>query len=155
MSKQIIHVEPIGIQASINVQKEIVKQASIMLERADAIIKVKKFRYSFINKSTGNAGQSTNGYSAIDHDAPFTRPMVLIRLGQFLMQVKQETRKWINKNALPLVLLSERKTSYIVVGLSPTEEAVKMPKEDGTPVAYSLDHKYFIYLFIYLFIYFE
>ena len=112
-----------------------------MLERADAIIKVKKFRYSYINKSVGNSVQLGTNATAHENEAPFSRPMVLIRLGQFLMQVKKETRKWVNRNALPLVLLSERRNSYLVVGLSPSEDAVRMPKEDGTEINFTVDHR--------------
>jgi hypothetical protein len=61
------------------------------------------------------------GFEKSEIDSPFARPMVLTRLGQFLMQINKENRKWINKKALPLVLLSERSNSYLVVGLSPTE----------------------------------
>ena len=128
-----------GIQAAINIQKVVVRQAALMLERPDAIIKVKKFRYSYIYKTVGATAGSVS--IAGDVESPFVRPMVLTRLGQFLMQINKENRKWINRNALPLVLLSERRSSFIVVGLSPTEEAVNMPKLDGTEVNIPLENR--------------
>jgi len=109
-----------------------VRQAALMLERADAIIKVRKFRYTYIYRAGGSGGEV---------ETPFARPMVLTRLGQFLMQVNKENRKWVNRNALPLVLLSERRSTFVVVGLSPSEEAVRMPKEDGTEVNVPLEQR--------------
>ena len=85
-----------GIQAAIGIQRAVVRQAAIMLERADAIIKARKFRYSFIYKTTSGGGIASNIPSAIEGDieSPFTRPMVLTRLGQFLMLINKENRKW-------------------------------------------------------------
>jgi cell division control protein 45 len=117
-----------GIEAAKDVQTRVVKQAALMLEKPDAIIKVKKFRYAYI-------------YRGSEVETAFSRPMVLTRLGQFLMQVQKENRKWINRNALPLVLLSERKSSFIVVGLSPSADAINMPKEDGTEVFLPLEQR--------------
>lgn len=67
--------------------------------------------------------------------------MVLTRLAQFLMRINMENRKWINRNALPLVLLSERKHSFIVVGLSAIHDAIIMPKKDGTEVSVPLENR--------------
>jgi cell division control protein 45 len=126
-----------GIDVAKAVQKCVVKQAAAMLERPDSIIKAKKFRYAYIYRSTGSAGLSLES----EVETEFARPMVLTRLGQFLMQVQKENRKWINRNALPLVLLSERKSSFIVVGLLPSVDAINMPKEDGTEVFLPLEQR--------------
>ena len=128
-----------GIQAAISIQRAVVKQAALMLERPDVIIKVKKFRYAYIYRTTGNS--SSVGSSEDCIEAPFARPMVLSRLAQFLMRINMENRKWINRNALPLVLLSERKHSFLVVGLSAIPEAVTMPKLDGTEVDIPLEDR--------------
>ena len=42
---------------------------------------------------------------------------------------------------MPLVLLSERKHSFLVVGLSAIPEAVTMPKLDGTEVDIPLEDR--------------
>ena len=128
-----------GIQAAIGIQRAVVKQAALMLERPDAIIKVKRFRYAYIYRTTGNSSSLGSGEDCIE--SPFARPMVLTRLAQFLMRINMENRKWINRNALPLVLLSERKHSFIVVGLSAIPAAVSMPKLDGTEVNIPLENR--------------
>ncbi len=112
----------IGINIAIELQKAIVRQATLMLEKPDAIIKVKKFRYAFISKNYagGNIGPSQLGLSDADEiETPFARPMVLTRLGQILMDVQRENKKWIKKNNLPLILASERKNTFLIVGIAP------------------------------------
>eukprot|EP01035_Chromulina_nebulosa_P018949 gene18949-24757_t len=59
----------------------------------------------------------------IDIDEVFARPQVLKRLGQYIMDVKcnmpVRDGGWANNSLLPLVMLSQKRDTYIVVGISP------------------------------------
>lgn len=56
-----------------------------MLERPDAITRLKCFRYAFISRSVGGGSGGSSGDSS---DAIFARPNVLTRLAYFLMDVQ-------------------------------------------------------------------
>ena len=56
-------------------------------------------------------------------ESPFARPSVLLRLGQYIMDVKRSKtcdEPWTGSRALPLILLAEKKSTYLVIGISPT-----------------------------------
>lgn len=72
------------------VSQAIVGQGSSMLERSDAITRLKCFRYAFISRSAG--GSNGSGHSGPETDSSnesiFGRPNVLARLAHFLMDVQ-------------------------------------------------------------------
>jgi hypothetical protein len=70
----------------------IVGQGSTMLERSDAIIRLKCFRYAFISRSAGGSNGSNAG-SDSTNDSIFGRPNVLTRLAHFLIDVQVCMRK--------------------------------------------------------------
>ena len=61
-----------------------------MLERPDAITRLKCFRYAFISRSAG--GSNGNSFESSGRDGTtesiFGRPNVLMRLANFLMDVQ-------------------------------------------------------------------
>lgn len=60
-----------------------------MLERSDAITRLKCFRYAFISRSAGGSNGSCHSTgSGATNDSIFGRPNVLTRLAHFLMDVQ-------------------------------------------------------------------
>lgn len=79
----------------------IVAKASSMLDRCGGICVLKRMRYAYINQpmtssSTGsnistssNTDDNKQGISGVTEiDAPFERPLVIIRLGQYLLETQ-------------------------------------------------------------------
>jgi len=142
-----------GVHHAISLQKLIVRKASVMLE-GDSIQPMKRFYFSVVNSTGGEAGvafRSSNpagggsmggggGVSSDEGelDSPFSRPMVLTRLGQFIMDVKRNLPKrengWIGKRLMPLILVSElRGGTCLVIGISPLSSPLggaEISKED-------------------------
>lgn len=92
-----------GISTALSLQKAIVNQAAVMLERLDSITRLKCFRYAFVSRSAGGSnlesagggGAGTTGgtsggasTAAPPPDSIFGRPAVLSRLAHFLMDVQ-------------------------------------------------------------------
>lgn len=67
-----------------------------MLERSDAITRLKCFRYAFISRSAGGSNGSSHAGTDASNDSIFGRPNVLARLAFFLMDV-QVNRPCITK----------------------------------------------------------
>ncbi len=131
-----------GIQLSISLQKMIVRKASGLLEDHLQITKLKNLYFVNVNSSgvhdkasgpdrSSDVGAQTkadqHGQDAID--APFSRPMVLVRLGQYIMDVKlsmpKKERGWVGKRALPLILIGEERSGKcLVVGISPLQSTI-------------------------------
>jgi hypothetical protein len=84
-----------GIALALSLQRAIVGQAAAMLERHDAITRLKCFRYSIVSRSSGG---STNDASSTDgsgsSESIFGRPAVLSKLAYFLLTV-QVGRCWL------------------------------------------------------------
>ena len=98
------------------------------------------------SSSSGAAGAGAgagSGTSAdLEMDAPFSRPHVLTRLGQFIMEVKRNLPKkqggWVGRRGLlPLILIAEKRDSCVVVGISPlatAQGAADLSEEDVTAI---------------------
>lgn len=143
-----------GVQATLVLQRMLVKKAAIMLEGHDSISRLNRlyFAYAYqaayvtgsvdggptsaaaalvaVSSSSSGSGAAAPASNAMDTemDAPFTRPHVLTRLGQYIMEVKRNLSKkqggWAGrKGLLPLILVAERRDSYLVVGISPLATA--------------------------------
>lgn len=122
-----------GIQVALDIQRTIVKKASAMLDGQDSIHRYHRIYYAyirsnFVQKSSAVTSQTSKNLGAAsdggETELIFGRPMVLARLGQFIMEVKRnQSRKeggWTGSSLLPLVLLSERAdSSFLVMGISP------------------------------------
>jgi hypothetical protein len=101
-----------------------------MLDTEGAIMKLNpSFRVGYI-KSTSTSYSGSRSRAEDDHDSSdetaesnatdslFARPSVLIRLAQFLQKIQNDNGSWTGKRALPLLLAAEKKTGWIVVGVS-------------------------------------
>lgn len=139
-----------GIQLALDIQRAIVKKSSAMLDGQDSIHRYHRIYYAYIrnnlgqhpslnnsnhsshNSHTNNPGasQASNAAAVLEMQKELTselifgRPMVLARLGQYIMEVKRNQSKkeggWTGSSLLPLILLSERADgSYLVMGISP------------------------------------
>jgi hypothetical protein len=76
--------------------------------------------------STANVNSSSSSLHSQSKELEliFGRPMVLAKLGQFIMEVKRNLPRkeggWTGSNLLPLILLSERYDGrYLIMGISP------------------------------------
>ncbi|KAJ3433906.1 cdc45-related protein [Anaeramoeba flamelloides] len=96
-----------GVKLAIQVQKAIVKQGTAMIER-NQISSSPQFRHSFITELSGKP-------------EIFRFPLILTRLGGFLLQVMNS----VGKTPKPLILccLQPKSERYLVVGLLPGSEA--------------------------------
>eukprot|EP01041_Mallomonas_annulata_P001351 gene1351-2609_t len=128
-----------GIEHSITLQKALVMEAASLLDSnhrsssnssssstSTRIVRLKAFRYAYISLPGGsNANANTNGNTGGGNvvEGHFTRPQMLSRLAQFVMEIQIENGKWTGRNALPLVLLAEKRNSYLVIGATPPPEA--------------------------------
>ena len=124
-----------GITLAVNLQKLIVRKASSLLESNLNIQKLKNLYYTSVSSSGLSLGADADlrgashqvaaaPSSADDVDPPFSRPMVMARLGQYIMDVKLSMAKrdggWTGKRILPLVLIGEERAGRcLVVGISP------------------------------------
>lgn len=77
-----------GITLAISLQRAIVSQASAMLERHDAIIRLKCFRYSFVSRSSGGSIVDVGSIDGASSESIFGRPAVLSKLAYFLLTVQ-------------------------------------------------------------------
>ncbi|KAJ6245778.1 cdc45-related protein [Anaeramoeba flamelloides] len=96
-----------GVKLAIQVQKAIVKQGTAMIER-NQISSSPQFRHSFITEISGKP-------------EIFRYPLILTRLGGFLLQIMNS----VGKNPKPLILccLQPKSERYLVVGILPGSEA--------------------------------
>lgn len=105
-----------GIQLAIDLQKLIVQKAAALLEVDGPIFRLGRLYYCFIHSNTSSTDITSP-------DEPFARPQVLHRLGQLIMDVKRNTPMsaggWTGASLMPLVMLSQKRSSYVVVGISP------------------------------------
>lgn len=141
-----------GIHLALDIQRAIVKKSSAMLDGQDSIHRYHRIYYAYIRNNLGQhpslsnsnhhnsshnsnhpttagASQASNAavlemQKELTSELIFGRPMVLARLGQYIMEVKRNQSKkeggWTGSSLLPLILLSERADgSYLVMGISP------------------------------------
>jgi cell division control protein 45 len=126
-----------GIALALEIQQAILKKASAMLDGQDSIHRYHRIYYAYIRNNLAQHPSMSHGsfttsssVASVDMEKELTselifgRPMVLNRLGQFLMEVKRNQSKkeggWTGSSLLPLILLSERQDgSYLVMGISP------------------------------------
>lgn len=102
-----------GLSLSMSLQRAVVQQAVTMMEKRSLTL-FKHFRYAFIRSSETD-------------ERLFTQPMALRKLAAFLIDVHRENGRWAGDKARPLVIMAERVTSYLVVG-------VTCPKKAGTVI---------------------
>ena len=146
-----------GISNAIVIQKAIVRRATMLLEEgSDALHSMHRFYYTNINNisesghgtsggtvtsiATSNNRSHHRGGSTLDVesgsqdiDSIFTRPLVLARLGHFVMDVKRSLKKkeggWVGNKLFPFFLLSKRKDRMLIVGVSPLHS--KLGEKEG------------------------
>jgi hypothetical protein len=125
-----------------------------MLERSDAITRLKCFRYAFISRSAGGSNGSNHGGAGGEaaSDSIFGRPNVLTRLAHFLIDVQacnfghffeillysqhmivqrvclqRSNGAWAGRKAKPLILAAEKRNTFLVIGVVPaTAEVSKL-----------------------------
>lgn len=144
-----------GIQSALDLQRTLVKKVSVLLDGRDSILRFNRLYYTYLrvvsptggggggggpitvatSSTPGGAAPSGGGggssgsehVNAVEHS--FGRPMVLQRLGQFIMDIKRNLAKkdggWTGSALLPLILLAEKSggESFLVVGISPLQSA--------------------------------
>jgi hypothetical protein len=127
-----------GISYAIDLQKIIVRKAAIILEGEELIIRLNRLYYCKIDSSSSMVPRTPH---TINHeltheiDEPFTRPQVLTRLGQFIMDVKRNIPVrhggWSGASLLPLLMLSFKRTTktYLVIGISPLQSTIVQEDE--------------------------
>ncbi|CAM9154798.1 unnamed protein product [Ectocarpus sp. 8 AP-2014] len=102
-----------GLSLSMSLQRAVVQQAVTMMEKRSLTL-FKHFRYAFIRSSETD-------------ERLFTQPMALRKLAAFLIDVHRENGRWAGDKARPLVIMAERVSTYLVVG-------VTCPKIAGTVI---------------------
>lgn len=102
-----------GLSLSMSLQRAVVQQAVTMVEKRGLTL-FKHFRYAFIRSSETD-------------ERLFTQPMALRKLASFLIDVHRENGRWAGEKARPLVIMAERASTYLVVG-------VTCPKKAGTVI---------------------
>lgn len=102
-----------GLSLSMSLQRAVVQQAVTMMEKRSVTL-FKHFRYAFIRSSETD-------------ERLFTQPMALRKLAAFLIDVHRENGRWAGDKARPLVIMAERVSTYLVVG-------VTCPKKAGTVI---------------------
>ncbi|CAM9438816.1 unnamed protein product [Ascophyllum nodosum] len=100
-----------GLSLSMSLQRAVVQQAVTMVEKRSLTL-FKHFRYAFIRSNETD-------------ERLFTQPLALRKLASFLIDVHRENGRWAGDKARPLVIMAERTTTYLVVG-------VTCPKKAGT-----------------------
>ena len=126
-----------GIKLAMTLQRQIMTTARSLSER-NAITRLSHFRYAYLHCTSRGGGGGSSGpgarvvspENAAGEDESgrfhvFSRPLVLTRLAQFLMDVHRENGKWTGPRSRPLVLLAEkpRSDTYMVVGYEQPEDA--------------------------------
>ena len=145
-----------GLAAAKALQKIVVRQAASMLGSPNALLKFPTFYYGKISlkpgaapvgtssgapSSSGSGAGGAGGAEAEDEiEDPLSRPMVVSRLGHFIIEVQRENGRWIKNKAKPLVLVSERKHSWLIVGITcpanawnPEDQPHNVCKDEGHP----------------------
>jgi hypothetical protein len=77
-----------GISAAISLQRAVVSQAASMLERHDAITRLKCFRYAIVSRSSGGSNVLGSMEGSGSSESLFGRPAVLSKLAYFLLTVQ-------------------------------------------------------------------
>ena len=92
-----------GIRLAMQLQKNIISTAVGLVDK-HAITRLKHFRYAYLYGSKEKL------------ENVFARPLALCQLAKYLMDMHRD--KWVDKNARPLVLLSEKPQtkSFLIVG---------------------------------------
>ncbi|CAM9144349.1 unnamed protein product [Choristocarpus tenellus] len=105
-----------GLELSMSLQKAVVHQAVSMIEKR-ALNLNKHFRYAFIRSNETD-------------ERLFTQPLALGKLAAFLIDVHRENGKWSGNKARPLVIMAERTSTYLVVGVTCPEKAGTVVKNN-------------------------
>ncbi len=79
-----------GITEALSIQRSIVRKASAMLDGQDTIHRHHRLYYAYIKNNFSAHSNGAPGTSKLDSEMEliFGRPMVLAKLGQFIMEVK-------------------------------------------------------------------
>ena len=156
-----------GIQTAISVQKAIVTKAAALLERraaagmgagasaspgaGNSIVTLRKMRFCYIREQLlvhhSHPVGGTPSAAAVSQsqvDSLFTRPLVLFKLGQHILEVQGASKAW--RKPLPLVLLAEKagEGTWVIVGILPSaivqrqEEVLRVDK-DGVRASDTVD----------------
>ncbi|KAJ8608502.1 hypothetical protein CTAYLR_005754 [Chrysophaeum taylorii] len=92
-----------AIEAAIALQKAVVSVAVSMIDKKE-ITTLKHFRYVYLNAARGSTSL-------------FTQPLALRKLGLFLLGVHRQNGKWTGDKSRPLVILAERSSTFLVIGV--------------------------------------
>lgn len=98
-----------GLELSMSLQRTLVQQTVSMMEKGQ-LLRTAHFRYAYIH--------ATEADSQL-----IAQPCALARLAMLLVDVHRENGKWSGTNRRPLMLLAEKRYSYLVVGVSCPEKA--------------------------------
>ncbi|EGB04400.1 hypothetical protein AURANDRAFT_32720 [Aureococcus anophagefferens] len=98
-----------GIRAATLLQRSVVQQAVSMVEKKE-ITTLRHFRYAYITSATSDV---------------FAKPLAVRKLALFLLGVHQHNGKWAADKDKPLVVLAERRDTFLVVGVSSSRGASK------------------------------
>ena len=124
-----------GLQAAMAQRKAIVQTAISLAERRD-IVRLRHFRYAFINCSSSEAKQGGGGAAGAKQRQHqelyhlFCKPLALTSLAQWLMDMHRENGKWTGNKSRPLVLCAENpsKGTYMIVGYAYPDHAGQFSK---------------------------
>eukprot|EP01038_Epipyxis_sp_PR26KG_P005061 gene5061-7065_t len=112
-----------GIKSAIDLQKIIVKKAAVMLDGHDSLLRLNRLYYAYIKMTTTTSISINDSDEGMEMEHVLGRPFVIKRLGHFIMDIKRNIHRrnggWSGSALLPLIILAERKNSYLVVGISP------------------------------------
>mmetsp|Transcript_23927 Transcript_23927/g.64676 ORF Transcript_23927/g.64676 Transcript_23927/m.64676 type:complete len:162 (-) Transcript_23927:118-603(-) len=106
-------------------QKAIVHEAVSLVEKR-ALTCLKHFRYAYLTRSQGSAAAATGGHASQDN--LLAQPVALGKLAHFLVEIHRVNSKWVGTKARPLILLAERISTYLVVGVGCPEVAGEFVK---------------------------
>jgi cell division control protein 45 len=120
-----------GLRLAMARQRAILSTAASLVER-NAIVRLSHFRYAYVTSNIRSGGdddwQTGNpqdvAASRSLEDVLFSKPLALLRLAHYLMDVHRENGKWTGSRARPLVLVAARNAdTYLVSGYEFAEES--------------------------------
>jgi cell division control protein 45 len=112
-----------GIRLAMSLQRTIMATAASLMERT-AITRLSHFRYAYIScTSQGESAATEDALMSTEQEEEkawnvFSKPLALMRLAHYLMDLHRENGKWVGSKARPLILMAEKPATktYLVVG---------------------------------------
>jgi len=91
-----------GLRLALDLQKAVFRMAVTLLDK-QAVTALKHFRYALVHSHD----------LADAEERIFTHPLALAKLALFLIDADRESPRWTPAKARPMVLLAERKNTYL------------------------------------------